>query len=218
MLTIYGVHNSRAARAIWLAYELGIEFRQVPVVQAYKLAGKPAGPQPVNTRSPEFLRVNPAGLIPAIEDDGLVLTESLAINLYLARKHGGPVAPKSVAEEGQAMMWSFWAATEIESHALDILRNRVAKPPQERDAIVADAAEAVLNAKLPVLERALAATGWIVGGRFTVADINVAEVIRYASAAPALFAANPGIKKWLDACHQRPAFKRMWDERAREQV
>lgn len=217
MLSIYGVHTSRAARVIWLAYELGIEFRQVPVIQANRLTGR-TGPLPVNTRSPEFLRINPAGLIPAIDDGGLVLTESLAITLYLARKHGGAVAPLTVAEEGQAMMWSFWAATEIEGHALDILRNRVMRPPQERDAIVADAAEAVLNAKLPVLERALSATGWIMGGRFTVADLNVAEVLRYAAAAPALFAANPAIKQWLDACQQRPAFKRMWDERAREQV
>ncbi|HRK24331.1 MAG TPA: glutathione S-transferase family protein [Beijerinckiaceae bacterium] len=218
MLTIYGVHNSRAARVIWLAYELNITFRQVPIIQAYKLAGRAPGPDPVNTRSPEFLRVNPAGLIPAIDDDGLVLAESLAITLYLARKHGGPVAPQDIGEEGQAMMWSFWAATEIEGHALDIMRNRVMRPPEERDGILADAAEAVLNAKFPVLERALARTGWLVGSRFTVADLNVAEVVRYASAAPALFRTHPNIKKWLDACHQRPAFQRMWTERANEKV
>ncbi len=69
--------------------------------------------------------MNPNGHIPSIEDDGLVLHESLAINLYLARKHGGPLAPKNVAEEGQMSMWALWAATEVESNALNVLYNRV---------------------------------------------------------------------------------------------
>ena len=218
MLTIYGVHNSRAARNIWLCYELGVPFEQKKVVQAYRLTTRAPGLPTLNTRSPEFVKVNPSGLIPAINDDGLVLTESLAINLYLARKHGGPVAPASVAEEGKAMQWTFWAATEIERTALDLLFNRAYKPEDERDATLADNAESVLRDKLPVLDAALAKTGWLVGERFTVADLNVAEVIRYATCAPRLFALNPNIKRWLDACHERPAFKRMWQERAQEQL
>ena len=93
MLTIYGVYRSRASRNIWLAEELGIPFKQVPVIQHYRTV--PAGM--LHTQSPEFLKVNPNGLIPSIDDDGLVLHESLAINLYLARKHGGPVAAATVA-------------------------------------------------------------------------------------------------------------------------
>ena len=88
MLTIYGVYRSRASRNIWLAEELGIPFKQVPVIQHYRTV--PAGM--LHTQSPEFLKVNPNGHIPSIDDDGLVLHESLAINLYLARKHGGPLA------------------------------------------------------------------------------------------------------------------------------
>jgi len=216
MLTVYGVHNSRASRVIWLCYELGVPFEQKKVVQAYRLATRPPGVPVINTRSPEFIRVNPAGLIPAIDDDGLVLTESMAITLYLARKHGGPVAPASVAEEGQAMQWTFWAATEIERHALDVLFNRALKPEEERDSVAANNAEGILRDKLPVLDAALEKTGWLVGDRFTVADLNVAEVIRYASPAPRLFALNPNIKRWLDACRERPAFRRMWEERAAE--
>ena len=87
MLTICGVYRSRAARAIWLANELGLAFKHVPVMQLYRLSGE-AAKTTLNTRSPEFLKVNPNGHIPAIDDDGLVLGESLAINLYLAKKHG----------------------------------------------------------------------------------------------------------------------------------
>ncbi|MCG5476388.1 MAG: glutathione S-transferase, partial [Sinorhizobium fredii] len=97
MLTIYGVYRSRASRNYWMVRELGIPFRSVPVIQARRLADPLSADAPINTRSPGFLAVNPMGLIPAIEDDGLVLTESLANNLYLARKHGGPLAPADIA-------------------------------------------------------------------------------------------------------------------------
>jgi glutathione S-transferase len=215
MLTIYGVYRSRASRNIWLATELGIPFKHVPVMQLYRLSPE-AAKGTLHTRSPEFLKVNPNGHIPSIDDDGFVLHESLAINLYLAKKHGGPLAPANIAEDGQMAMWSLWAATEVEPHSLAILNHRVGKPPAERDAKIAQAAIETLRAPFAVLDKALAANGYIVGGRFTVADINVAEVVRYAMPAPELFEAAPRVEAWLAACHARPAFKAMWAKREEE--
>ena len=212
MLTIYGVYRSRASRNIWLAEELGVPFKHVPVIQHYR-EPKPAGM--LHTRSPEFLSVNPNGHIPSVDDDGLVLHESLAINLYLARKHGGPLAPKDIAEEGQMGMWALWAATEIEERALTILYNRVGNPWGTKDLKAADAAVEALKGPFSVLDRALA-NGFLVGGRFTVADINTAEVVRYALAAPELFEAAPKVKAWLATCQARPAFKKMWAARDQE--
>ena len=100
MLTIYGVYRSRASRNIWLAHELGIPFKLVPVMQRYRLRTPRRRRALLHTRSPAFLKVNPNGHVPSIDDDGLVLHESLAINLYLAKKHGGPLAPANVAEDG----------------------------------------------------------------------------------------------------------------------
>ena len=145
-----------------------------------------------------------------------MLHESLAINLYLAKKHGGPLAPADLAEDGEMGMWSLWAATEVEPHALNVLYHRVGNRSGPMDAKVADAAVEALKAPFAVLDSALAKTGWLVGGRFTVADINVAEVVRYAQAAPELFDANPKVKAWLAACQARPAFKKMWDVRDKE--
>ena len=216
MLTIYGVYRSRASRNIWLANELGVPFRHVPVIQAYRLPDPQAKDAPINTRSPAFLEVNPNGHIPSIDDDGFRLHESLAINLYLAKKHGGPLAPTNVAEDGFMTMWSLWAATEAEPHSLQIIYHRVSKPVAERDFKIADAAIAALQAPFAVLDRELATSGFLTGGRFTVADLNVAEVVRFAMAAPELFETAPHVKAWLIACHARPAFKAMMAARDKE--
>ena len=215
MLTIYGVYRSRASRNIWLCNELGIPFKLVPVMQLYRLSPE-AADRTLHTRSPEFLKVNPNGHVPAIDDDGLVLNESLAINLYLAKKHRGPLAPANLAEEGQMTMWALWAATEVEPHSIQVLYHRLANKPEERDAKIAAAAVEALRAPFAVLDKTLAATGFIVGGRFTVADINTAEVFRYAMPAPELFEAAPRVKAWLAGCHARPAFKSMMAEREKE--
>lgn len=216
MVTIYGCYRSRATRPIWLAMEAGLAFRHVPVIQAYRLADPGAADAPLHTRSPEFLKVNPNGHIPSVEDDGLVLHESLATSLYLAKKYGGALGPKDLAEDGLMTMWSIWAMTEAEPHTITILYNTVGLPPEERDPAKAEAAVEALRAPFAVLDRALEATGFLVGGRFTVADINLAEVMRYAQPVPALFEAAPRVKAWLAACQSRPAYKAMMEARNAE--
>ena len=215
MLTIYGVYRSRASRNIWLANELDLPFAHVPIMQRYRLPDPPPAGV-VHTKSPEFLKVNPNGHIPSIDDDGLVLHESLGINLYLAKKHGGPLAPASLAEDGQMTTWSLWAAIEVEGHAINIIYHRVSNAGRPMDPRIADEAVEALRGPFAVLDAALAKDGYLVGSRFTVADINVAEVVRYAQAAPELFAEAPHVKAWLAACQARPAFKKMWAARDSE--
>lgn len=214
MLTIYGVYRSRASRNVWLLEELGVPYRVVPVIQHYR---QPSGPTLLHTRSPDFLKINPNGHVPTMDDDGLVVHESLAINLYLARKHGGPLAAANLAEDGQIGMWSLWAVTEIEPHSIQVLYHRTGNPNGPKDEAVAQAAITALRAPFAVLDRHLAAHGgYLVGQRFTVADINLAECVRYASVAPELFDAAPAVKAWLAACQARPAFRAMWAKRDAE--
>ena len=211
MLVIHGVTRSRASRIIWLCHELGLPFRQVPVIQAYRTAD----PAALSTRSPEFLALSPAGAIPVIEDDGLVLSESMAANLHLARRHGAPVGPADAAEDALMMQWSFYAATAIEDDALTIqMLSRPEATEDDREMI--DEAIARLERPLRVLEDHLAAHGHLVGGRFTVADLNMAEVVRYGWNDERLRRAWPAVSDWLDRCHARPAFLRMWEARLAE--
>jgi glutathione S-transferase len=197
-LKIYGIPRSRAIRTIWMAYELGIDFQLIEV---------PPGPE--GSRRPEYLALNPNGHVPFIDDDGLVLWESMAINLYLARKHGGLVAPQNLREEGLAMAWTAWALTEVEPNAALAMYHTAMLPEAER--VPAKAAEglAAVAAPLNVLEAALAkGGGWAMGNRFTVADLNLYGAVFYLRFTPQALAGKPAIAAWMDACRARPAAKR----------
>jgi glutathione S-transferase len=210
-LKIYGMLRSRASRNAWLCEELGVKYEKVPVMQAYRLADPHASDAPFNTFSPAFRKVNPNGHIPTMDDDGLVLHESLAINLYLVKKHGGPLAPRDLREEGLTYMWTLWAATEVEPHSVAIVQNA------GKDQAAVDAAAAHLPGPFAVLDAALKeGGGYLIGNRFTVADLNVAEVLRYAQPAASLFEAAPNVKRWIETCQSRPAFKRMSADRLAE--
>jgi len=205
-IKLYGTARSRAARNLWLLIELGVPYEHVDVVQAYNKTK----PEQILCRDEAFLRVNPNGHIPALDDDGLVLWESFAINLHLARKYGAPLGPADAVEDSLMTMWSFWAANEFEPQSIEILYNRVSKAPQDRDAARADQAVEALRAPMAVLDAHLATHGgYLVGGRFTVADIAVAMVVNYARPAPELFDGTPHVSEWLKRLTERPAYGAM---------
>lgn len=216
MITLYGVYRSRATRPLWLLAEYGVEFAHVPVIQSYRLDQPKAPDAALNTASPAFLAINPLGQIPALVDGDLVLTESLAITLYLARRLGGPIGPQSNAETALMEQWSLFAATSIEGPALDIATTpAAAAETPEGQAHLALSCEK-LRRPLARLEQHLATQDWLVGNRFTAADINTAEIVRYAQGHPTLLAEFPHAKSWLERSQARPAFKAMWERRLAE--
>jgi glutathione S-transferase len=217
MPTLYGVYRSRMTRNAWLMLELGQELEIVPVIQAYRLPDPKAPDAPMNTLTPEFLALAPQGAIPVLSDGDLVLSESLAINLYLAKLHGGPLAPATLAEDALMTQWALYGMTAIEPAALKLFyarTNGLDKTEAGRAEIAGYVAG--LQRPLAAVETHLAAHGQMVGDRFTVADVNMAECIRYATAEPGLLDPFPAIAGWLAACHARPAFQEMWARRAAE--
>lgn len=217
MLTLYGVARSRATRPLWLLLETGMAFSHVPVLQAYRRQGANAGWMGWATDTPEFLAINPQGLIPALADGEVVLTESLAITLYLARKSGTDLAPKTDLEAAQMEQWALFAISAVETPALEmfypIAEGRDKTP--EGAALIAVASEK-LRRPFRRLQTHLAAHSYLVGDRFTAADINMAECVRYAQGATALMDEFPAIKDWLVRCQARPAYKAMWAVRMAE--
>jgi glutathione S-transferase len=216
-VTIHGVYRSRASRNYWLAAEIGLDVQSVPVIQAYRLADPEAAEAPINTRSPAFLALNPAGTIPVMTDGALVLTESLAINLYLARRYGGSLGPRDAAEDAQMQAAALHAATAIEPHTVAILYAYAEGRADtvEGRAEVAACAERLAR-PLAVLEAHFGGHEALIGERFTVADINLAEILRYAQAHPTLLPGYRAVDGWLRACQARPGFKAMWDKRLAE--
>ena len=194
-LKIYGVARSRAFRTLWMAKELGLDYEHVEVDFA---TGE--------TRTPAHLALNPNGHIPVIDDDGLVLWESMAINLYLAKKYSaGRLYPTRLEDEARAWQWSFWGMTEVERPVLTALFNRAILPEDKRDTAAADAAERTLAQPLGVLDAALGRSANLLGENFTVADLNVASILSWARPAQIDVTPYPKVGEWLKNCAERPA-------------
>lgn len=195
MLKIYGIPQSRALRCLWMARELGVPYENVEV--HFTKARE----------SPELVGVNPNARIPAIDDDGFQLYESMAINLYLAKKYGAgsDLVPPSLEDEARTIQWSFWVMTEIEKPLLATMLNTLGMKPLD-DAALAQA-KADLDRPLGVLEAHLASRDHLLGDRFTVADLNVASVMVWARFGRLDLTAYPRAAAWLKRCVSRPAFK-----------
>jgi glutathione S-transferase len=192
-LRIYGIARTRAFRALWMAKELGIDYEHIPV--EIGSAG---------ARRPEYLAINPNGRLPAIDDDGFVLFESLAITLYLAKKHSnGRLYPATLQGEAKTWQWSLWAVTEVDRGVNIWSLHAIRLPPEERDAAKRAEALQVLAAPFKVLDSALAGRRYLIGDDFTVADLNVSAVI--SRALDMDLAATPNLKAWLMRCLERPA-------------
>lgn len=195
-LKIYGTPRSRAFRTLWLARELGLDYENIPL----NTSGE--------SREASFLAINPNGHIPTIDDDGFILWESMAINLYLAKKYGlGTLYPTTVQGEALTWQWSFWGMTEVERPVLTAMFNRALLPEDKRDAAVADAAEKEMQGPLGVLDGALAKTPYLIGDDFTVADLNVAAILAWARPARIDMTPFPKVADWLGRCALRPAAK-----------
>lgn len=216
MLTLYGVYRSRALRPLWVLAEAEIPFTHVPVTQAYRLAEPLAATAPLNTATPAFLAINPIGQVPALRDGPLLLTESLAICLHIARKFGGALGPASADEASLMENWALFAATAIEPLSIEILyvyRDKLAETPTG-EGIVKIAAQKLAR-PLARLEAHLQGRDWLLD-RFSVADVMVEECLRYGQPYAPLLAPFPNVARWMAACQARPAFQQVWAARNAE--
>jgi glutathione S-transferase len=195
-LRIYGIARTRAFRALWIAEELGLAYEHLPIEIG-----------DAGARAPEFLKINPNGRLPFIEDDGFVLFESLAITLYLAKKHStGKLYPGTLQGEAKAWQWTSWALNEVDRGVNIWSLHAVRLPEGERDAAKRDDALKVVASPFRVLDAALANHSYLLGDEFTVADLNVAAVI--SRAVDMDLSAVPNLKAWLSRCLERPAARK----------
>ena len=200
MLKLYGQYMSRAQRCLWTLEELGVPYEHVKTNQG---AGE--------SRTPEFLKINPNGHVPVLQDGDFILWESMAIAQYVAKKYGqGSLWPASVEDEGRVFQWALWASLELEIFVVNYLRHAMLYPPEKRRPELAKEATDTLPAPLRVLNDALAGKDYLVGNRFSVADINVATVLLLADIYKQIGVDQyPNTIAWLNRVAARPAWQKL---------
>lgn len=195
MITLFGNNRSRATRNLWVLEELGVDYKR-------DLVNHTTG----ETKNPDFLAINPGGKVPALTDGDVVMYESLAINLYLAMTYGqGSLWPDDAAGQAGCLQWTMFSATEVEPHSVGALIELIFKPEAMRDEAAAHAHLAKMPSSLSVLEKSLGSTPYLLGDKFTVADINVACVVNSLNMVGFDFSPYPKIITWLKLCTGRPA-------------
>jgi glutathione S-transferase len=200
MLQLYGNARSRAMRCLWMLEEMG---------KPYKLIEKSTRTDEL--QSAEYVRLNPNARIPTLVDGDFVLWESMAINLYLAQKYPGPMHCAAPEVLGLAAQWSFWAMLEMEALLLELLQHRAVLPEFARDASYAERDELLLGKRLGILNNTLSGRDHLAGGRFTVADLNVASILIWGKMGRLNLSPFPNVAGWLDTCLARPAYSRVRD-------
>ncbi len=207
MLKVFGIKSSRAARALWMCRELGIPYEHVDIHFADG-----------SNQTAEFLAINPNGKIPAIDDEGFRLWESMAINIYLAKKHHSPLMPSDLQQEMLVLQWSFWAMVEVEKPLLTVMLQRMELPEgtpaakylrerNPKNPVTEQQAVETLQKPLAVLEQHLSGRDYLLGAQFTVADLNAASVLSWALAAKLDLSNWPNVTQWLKRCTSRPAMR-----------
>lgn len=193
MIKLYGTPPTRALRVLWLLNELGLEYelRPVDILQG-------------EARQSPFLELNPAAKVPVLVDGNVVLTESAAIQLYLADKHReAGLIPETVEDRGQMYRWIFFLVTEIEQPLWRIARHTFIYPEDKRLPQDVDLARQECRQMVAVLERHMKGREFIVGDRLSVADLNAAYTLDWANEAEMLGGA-PRLREYLTTMYARP--------------
>jgi glutathione S-transferase len=184
--------NTRDLRVLWALEEMGLH---------YEIVGMDHPNHDLDSAS--YRGLNPFGQIPVIDDDGVVVTESGAILLYLARK-SGKLLPRDLAGEAQVLRWSVAALTTIEVPVLSLwfvnLTGGKGSNPSEALGNWADM-------RLKQLDGWLAGRQFIATDDFTVADILMTHVLG-GGTDPELLKPHANILAYRARCMARPAWKK----------
>lgn len=197
MIKLYGTPPTRALRALWLLRELDLPHEVISVDIG---AGE--------NRTPEFLALNPAAKLPVLVDGDLVISESAAIQLYLADRYGerfpgGGLIPGTPEDRARMYHWLFFLMTEIEAPLWRTALHSFLYAPEEKSDAEIALAKRDGKRMIAVLEQHMQGRTFMVGDSITVADFNAAFTLDWARQ-EALLDDAPALRTWLDAMYARP--------------
>lgn len=198
-LKIYGYTMSRTYRALWMAEEIkaakGIEYQHDGRVFNAGEARE------------MLLSKNLMGQVPVLEVDDFVLTESMAINLYLARKYD-VLAPRNLEDEATCWRWSFWVMTAAEPDLLGYIKSGLGALGTEKDEDAAAGHVQSLQKPFSVLDTSLDNSSYLLGDDFSVCDLNTSSVLMWAKMGGIPLETYPNLEDWLNRCLGREAAQR----------
>ena len=198
MIKIYGPKLGSAFRCHVLMLEMGMEFEEVKVDfekgDQYK---------------PEYLKLNPIGKIPCIVDGDFVLWESMAINNYLATKYDTDLLGDSPEEKAIVDQWSYWSLVEMQPHLYSIAFQKFWVDENERDEKVVEKAMEPLPGLFEILDEQLEGKEYLMGDKFSLADINVASVVLVADFAQYDYSPYKNVTQWIAKLNERPSFEKI---------
>jgi glutathione S-transferase len=195
MLKLYGQYKSRAFRVAWLCKESNIPYEHVNTTINVEGA---------TCKQPDYVKLNPNARVPTIDDDGFVLWESAAINLYLAEKYKSPLWPADLKGKGRVLQWAFYMANDVEPNVILVMQHRVMFPPEKRNPAIADDADTKLQPRLKVLDDFLRTNQYFGIDRWDMADFMVASICYTLFSIKYDLGRYPNLQKWLMATMERP--------------
>ena len=192
-MKLYEFPPTRSIRVRWTLQELGVDFEGVFVNM---LTGE--------HKSPDYLKVNPAGKIPALVDGDLVLTESVAIVLYLGEKFPEKgLVPTDLKLRTQICRWLLFAATELEQQLSRIARHTSFYPESKRISGEVPLAREDFQEIAHVLEEHITGRQFVIGNSITVADIVLAYRLDWANEVQ-LLGRFPQMRSYMERMYERP--------------
>lgn len=198
MLKILGRKNSsNVQKVLWCCAELGLDFEREDV-----------GGQYGRNRDPEYLALNPNGLIPTVIDDGFVLWESNTIIRYLAAKYGDETFyPADVQTRAKGERWMDWQLSVVAPTIWPVFAGLIRTPPEERDyAGIANARDKLADV-MKMLDDALARTDYVAGSSLSVGDIPVGIMTYRWFTLDIEREDMPNLQRWYDRLTRRPGFQ-----------
>lgn len=200
VLRVLGRQSSiNVRKVLWTCEEIGIDYTQEDWGVGF-----------ASTRTPEFLAINPNGLVPVIECDDGILWESNTICRYLASRHDrADLLPADPWPQALVERWMDWQATELNGAWRGAFQGLVRKDPAYADTAAIDASVRDWSAKMEILEKTLSMSGpFLTGNDFTLADVVIGLSVNRWLHTPIERPVLPAVAAYFERLRDRPAFRR----------
>jgi glutathione S-transferase len=197
MIRLWGRTNSlNVQKVLWTLAELELRYERTDAGLKFGVVDTPA-----------YRAMNPNGLVPTIDDDGFILWESNTIVRYLAAKHAaGSLCPADLRERFSAERWMDWQQTALNAPVSAVFFNLIRLPPDKRDMAAVTRNTPLAEGCLAVLDEQLANRSYMLGDRFTMADIPVGVSVSRWYKLPIDRQSHPSVERWLARLKERPGF------------